>query len=59
MTWKDRLTIATCIFTITLCSFFSLGWILNSTGVLKVDLPILIQALQVIERILEFLLGGA
>lgn len=59
MTWKDRLTVATCIFTITLCSFFSIGWILNSTGVLKVDLPILIQALQVIQRLLELLLGGA
>ena len=58
MTWKDRLTIAVCIFGIAVCSLFTVGWLANSFGIVKVDLPILIQALQVIPKLLEVLLGG-
>lgn len=58
MTWKDRLTIAVCIFTMSVCGLFVGGWVLNAMGIIKVDLPILIQALQVIQKILEVLLGG-
>lgn len=59
MTWKERLTVAVCIFTIIVIFCFSVGWTVNSLGILKVDLPILIQALQVIQKLLEVLLGGA
>lgn len=58
MKWKDRLVVAICIFTIMVCLLFSVGWIVSTLGIYKVDLKILIEALQVIQKFLEFLLGG-
>lgn len=58
MDWKQRLNIAVCIFVITLCSLFVVGWVANVTGVASTDLQVLIQALNAIQKILEVLLGG-
>ena len=59
MKWKDRLTVAVCIFLMISCGLFIGGWVLNSTGIRNLDLQILLRGIEVVLKLLEFLLGGS